>query len=88
MLAQTDTQHSERRMRARARSLKQAKILFNNNKSIYDAVLKNVSAYGATINVAQPESLPDAFNLHIVHDNFTVPCQVKWRRPDSIGVIF
>lgn len=88
MLAQSETHKVERRARARARSFKHAKILFNDDKSIYDAVLKNVSAYGATVTVALTERLPDMFNLHIVHDNITVPCKVKWRRPDSIGVQF
>ncbi len=78
----------ERRARARTRSFKHAKILFNDDKSVYDAVLKNVTAYGATLTVALTESLPDLFNLHIVADEVTVPCVVKWRRSDSVGVAF
>ncbi len=88
MLAQTQLHSPERRARNRARSFKHAKILFNDNQSIYDAVLKNVSAYGATITVALSESLPENFDLHIVHDNITVPCKIKWRRPGTIGVMF
>lgn len=79
---------TERRARARTRSFKHAKILFNDGKSVYDAVLKNVSAYGATISVALSEGLPEQFNLHIVHDGITVPCTVKWRQANAIGVTF
>ena len=78
----------ERRARARSRSFKHAKILFNENKSIYDAVLKNVTAYGATLTVNLTEQLPEAFNLYLVNEDFTVPCQVRWRRSDSVGVAF
>lgn len=89
MLAQhTSPSGLERRARARARSFKHAKVVFNDNKSVYDAVLKNVTAYGATLTIGLTERLPNSFNLHIVHDNVTVPCQVKWRRADSIGVAF
>lgn len=93
MLAQNNSGPSgpllyERRARARTRSFKHAKILFNDNKSVYDAVLKNVTAYGATLTVALTEALPEVFNLNIVADDVTVPCQVKWRRADCIGVAF
>lgn len=88
MLAQTVQTRDERRAHNRARSFKHAKIMYNDNQAIYDAVLKNVSAYGATLSVALTERLPEVFNLHIVHDNVTVPCRVKWRRPDSVGVKF
>lgn len=79
---------NERRARPRPRSFKHAKVLFNENKSVYDAVLKNVTAYGASLNIALTESLPSAFNLHIVSEQITVPCTVKWRRSDSVGVAF
>jgi len=88
MSAQTPKLAQERRARQRSPSFKHAKILFNDNKSVYDAVLKNVTAYGATLSIALTESLPDLFDLHIVHDNVTVPCQVKWRLSDSLGVAF
>lgn len=78
----------ERRARNRAPSYKHAKILFNGNKSVYDAVLKNITAYGATLTVSLTEKLPETFNLHFVNDNLTVSCEVKWRRADCVGVAF
>lgn len=78
----------ERRARNRAPSYKHAKILFNENKSIYDAVLKNITAYGATLTVSLTEQLPETFNLQFVNEDFTVPCEVKWRRSDCVGVAF
>ena len=84
----SDRRTENRRARSRARSFKLAKIMFDEDRSIYDAILKNISAYGATLNVSSTERLPDNFKLMIVQDNLTVPCHVKWRRHDSIGVAF
>ena len=84
----TDRRIENRRARSRSRSFKIAKIMFDDDKSIYDAILKNISAYGATLNVSSTERLPDSFKLMIVQDNLTVPCHVKWRRVDSMGVAF
>jgi len=88
MSTYSDMNPHDRRTRNRSRSFKHAKILFNDNKSVYDAVLRNVTAYGATLEVAKPDLLPEEFRLLIVHENFTVPCAVKWRRGDSLGVSF
>ncbi len=78
----------ERRARNRATTYKHAKIRFNDDKSVYDAVMRNVTAYGATLTVALTEQLPDNFNLHMVRDDLTVSCRVIWRRSDCIGVAF
>lgn len=78
----------ERRARTRTRVYKHVKILFNDDKSVYDAMLKNVTAYGATLTVVSSETLPNAFNLQFVADEITVPCQVRWRKTDAVGVAF
>ena len=78
----------ERRARARTRSFKRARILTADNKSVFDATLKNITAYGATLSMALTQRVPENFYLHIVHDDITVPCQVKWRLADSLGVTF
>jgi len=88
MSAQTSLLENERRARPRSPSIKHVKILFNENKSIYDGLLKNVTAYGATVSLALTETLPKTFNLQFVNDNVMVPCQIKWRRADCVGVSF
>jgi len=82
------TSLEERRARARTRSFKQARILTLDNKSVFDATLKNVTAYGATLSMALTERVPENFKLHIVHDDVMVSCQVKWRKANSLGVAF
>ena len=92
MLAQHNggmsTTPNERRARSRSRSLKQVKILTFDNNSVFDATLKNVTAYGAALSLSAPERVPDSFKLNFVFDEITVPCKVKWRRPGSLGVTF
>jgi len=88
MLAPENRTELERRSHLRAKSFKHAKIYINDDKSIYDAVLKNVSAYGAGLSVELTQKLPEKFRLLIVSDEVTVPCHVEWRRAGMIGVSF
>ncbi|NNE59040.1 MAG: PilZ domain-containing protein [Hellea sp.] len=88
MLQHEQNAEQERRDHLRAKSFKHAKIYINDDKSIYDAVLKNVSAYGAALSLGMTQRLPESFRLLIVSDDVTVPCHVEWRRADMVGVSF
>jgi len=79
---------TERRQRKRTKLLKQAKILFNEDQSVYNALLRNISVSGASLDTNLAEMLPERFKLHLVSDNVTVPCQVKWRTVEGVGVEF
>jgi len=79
---------AERRQRKRTKLLKQAKILFNEDQSVYNALLRNISAGGASLDTTLAETLPEKFKLHIVTENVTVPCLVKWRTTEGVGVEF
>ena len=88
MLAQSKIKYMNRRQRSRSTTFKHAKIMFNGDSCVYDALLKNVSAYGANLDVACTESVPEDFNLYLVQDDFSVKCKVKWRHSNCIGVEF
>lgn len=77
-----------RRRNARNRFLKQVKIIFNGRQCVYDAYLRNVTAYGAQLETRLCEFMPNAFDVFFVEDAFSVPCEVVWRRQDAIGVKF
>ena len=77
-----------RRMNTRNRFLKQVKIIFNGKQCVYDAYLRNVSAYGAQLESRLCEYMPSAFEVFFVEDAFSVPCEVVWRRQDALGVKF
>jgi PilZ domain len=79
---------SERRRSARQRRLNGAKIIFNNNSSVIDCVLRDLSDKGARLRVASPTGIPDMFDLRIDRNGARHPSKVVWRSADSIGVIF
>jgi len=82
------SQNSERRSHKRARSLKNVKLIMNDQHRLYDGMLINVTAYGAAVSVSIPDHLPDSFKLQFVQDDLTVPCRVRWRHLNKLGVSF
>ncbi len=80
--------HKDRRAHQRPRFFKEVKIIFNNSKCVYDAYLRNVSAYGAQLDTRMSDYMPSEFAVHFVSDAMTVPAKVIWRSRDAIGVEF
>ena len=77
---------SERRTASRHRTLKAGTIVFNNSSSVYSCTVRNVSKTGACLLMAGALSVPAQFDLMM--DNERVPCTVRWRRTDRLGVRF
>lgn len=77
----------EGRTSARKRTLLGAKIVFNGGHSIFDCVVRNLSDTGALIQMENPLSAPNAFDLQL-SDNRQLPCEVRWRKINSLGVEF
>ncbi|MGE5365767.1 MAG: PilZ domain-containing protein [Betaproteobacteria bacterium] len=62
----------ERRASPRQRRLNAAKIVFNNNASVIDCIVRDLSPQGARLIVASPVGIPERFDLRIDR---------KWRLP-------
>jgi PilZ domain len=73
---------SELRTTKRYRVFKGGKIVFNS----VDCAVRNVSATGACLMVANAITIPAEFELLL--DGDLQPCEVIWRRPDRVGVRF
>ena len=78
----------ERRANPRQRRLNVAKIVFNNNASVIDCVVRDVSPEGAQLLVASSIGIPDSFDLRIARNDAHHPSKVAWKSNDRIGVIF
>jgi hypothetical protein len=78
----------ERRTNPRQRRLNGAKIVFNNNASVIDCIVRNVSPEGAQLLVASPVGIPDLFDLQIDRNGERHSVEVAWRSSDRIGVVF
>ncbi|AYG67174.1 MULTISPECIES: PilZ domain-containing protein [unclassified Rhizobium] len=77
----------EGRVSTRKRTLLGAKIIFNDGRSVFDCIVKNLSDTGAMIQIENPLAAPNAFNLQFPDDRL-LPCEVRWRKINSIGVEF
>jgi PilZ domain len=78
----------ERRASSRERKLFGAKIIFNNNSSVLDCILRDLSLQGARLLADSFVGIPDRFDLRINRDGVCHPSKVAWRANDQIGVVF
>jgi hypothetical protein len=77
----------ERRTAPRHRVLKQGTLAFNGGGGA-DCTVRNISANGARIEIANPVGLPERFTLVIASDRFMRHCHAVWSENYRIGVAF
>jgi hypothetical protein len=77
---------SEHRNKQRSRTLKTGKIIFNARFSVFECVIRNLSATGAALEVATTVGIPLTFTL--AYDGIESGCNVKWRTEKRLGVSF
>lgn len=78
---------AERRVAPRLRTLKRARVLFNNRFSTIDCVVRNVSRTGALLTIDTAVHLPMQFELAI-GDEPLRPAKLVYRRETFAGVRF
>jgi PilZ domain-containing protein len=78
----------ERRRQRRARTLKSARILFNQHHSVFDCTVRNMSPTGACLNVESALGIPEQFDMMFEADHSIRPCRMIWHKEKQIGVEF
>ena len=78
----------EARRAERIRSFLRARIIFNNQNTTIDCTIKNISAYGAKIDLTDAMSIPDFFHLEVPQKGRTYRARLSWRDQTAIGVEF
>src|SRR5215213_2861372 len=81
-------QDSESRRNQRQRTLKDGKIIFNENRSVINCIVRDVSPTGAKLKLAATTELPTEFKLLLVSENLIAPVACVWRKGDLVGVHF
>ena len=79
---------SENRQEVRHRTLKAGKIAFNQNFSVVDCMIRNMSTSGACLQVESAVGIPERFELLIDADHSKRYCRVAWKTESRIGVAF
>lgn len=76
----------ERRDAPRRRTLFAGKIIFNQQSSVYNCVVRNISDAGACLEIDSPVGIPDQFELLVEGAGIKADYRVIWRRGKRIGV--
>jgi hypothetical protein len=77
----------ERRNIKRNRVLKAATIQIAGGGAI-DFTVRNLSQFGAALDVSSPVGIPDKFVLMIPGDGLRFACRVVWQKAGRIGIRF
>jgi len=80
--------NDENRTEFRRRTLKSGKIVFNDNKSVLDCTIRNLSETGCQIIVTNNIDIPAAFELHLLSSGEKYQCEIIWRKASEAGVKF
>lgn len=77
----------------RQRTLKGARIVFNNGRSSIDVLIRDMSESGAKLKLGTAGwAAPDAFDLVVLNTNSgvstTYHCEKRWQRGDLVGARF
>ncbi len=78
----------EQRRQTRARTLKSARILFNDHRSVIDCTVRNLSPTGACLTVASALGIPERFDVMFDADQSVRPCRMVWHKEKQLGVEF
>ena len=78
----------ERRRQARMRTLKSARIIFNEHRSVIDCTIRNLTSGGACLNVESAIGIPERFDVLFDADKSVRPCRVVWHKEKQLGVEF
>ncbi|WP_206453388.1 PilZ domain-containing protein [Aurantimonas marina] len=79
---------SERRVAQRMRTLKRAKVIFNDGFSTFDCIVRNISATGALLTIDEAAHLPKAFGIRVGEDQQARPARLIYRRAMFAGIRF
>jgi PilZ domain-containing protein len=78
----------EKRAKARRRTLKVGKIVFNGRCSVIDCTVRDLSDTGACLELPAGIGFPNSFDLMLGLEGWRRPCTVTWRSRNRIGVAF
>jgi hypothetical protein len=78
----------ERRGSTRQKSFLRGCIYFNNRRSAFDCLIRDISERGARLIFSDTVSVPDVMDLYIPQKEQTLRVQVEWRHGREVGVAF
>jgi hypothetical protein len=83
-----DNDFPERRSGRRRKVLKTARITVDGGRTFKFCCLREISEYGAKLQIAYGQVVPNVFDLVVELDGMRATCEVMWRHGLVIGVRF
>ena len=82
-------QNPEHRRRApRQKSFLRGMVYFNNRRSSFDCLIRDITPEGARLVFSSSVSTPDVIELYIPQKEQTLTARVMWRHGEEIGLSF
>lgn len=78
----------DRRQQHRHRTLKAGKIVFNNKRSMFDCLVRNLSQSGACLQINSSIDIPHKFELQLDGESAGRQCQLVWATDTRAGIEF
>jgi PilZ domain len=78
----------DKRKALRRRVLKEGKIVYADAMRVIDCTIRDMSAEGARLLIANTLGVPDNFNLYEKSTGLLYPASVVWRQSNALGVKF
>src|SRR3954453_5076738 len=83
-----DRSMPEARQSDRLKSLLRARIVFNAGSSTIECLIRNISAHGMRLELAESLAVPGEFDLEVPHKGRTYRTRLIWRGRGMIGVAY
>jgi len=72
----------------RQRVLKDGKIVSSDMHRVFNVKIRDMSASGARVQMAENIALPDSFSLLLVSEGLLYPAVARWRKGKAMGIEF
>jgi hypothetical protein len=79
---------TENRSSRRWRTVLKGQVVFNNQGSVFDCTVRDLSETGAQIHLADVGALPEEFTLEIPSKDLRIQARVMWSRGVKHGIMF
>jgi hypothetical protein len=79
---------AERRKPGRQKSFLRGTVYFNDRRSAFDCLIRDLSSRGARLVFSTAVTIPDVLELHIPQKDRTLRANIVWRHSQEVGVIF
>ena len=88
MTDQPEQDPGKRRKAPRQKSFLRGMVYFNNRRSSFDCLIRDITPEGARLVFSSSVSTPDVIELFIPQKEQTLTARVMWRNGEEIGLSF